>query len=324
MMPETTQESEPLQHKRVAMEFTKFVGIDWSGSETYGRARNEHPIQVAQTNDVGCLELVSEPPQPRGRPRWRRTDIVNWLESVIREEAEPSCRTLVGLDFAFSFPYHDIERYFPACRRSLASWENLARAIHGEVGDDFKPMDFIRNKEYVSHFLFQGNKTSDYSPRIRITEDPAFLRGQKPASVFKLIGPDQVGRGSVAGIACLKELRLRLGRMMHIWPFDGLDIPAHVSAVFVEVWPRLLYERVGVPSRSHAYPLVFRLALQECGVANVADAKIVPRGENTGDALLTAAALRHFVDDEDIWSAPQRHASIWYRKEGWIWGADDR
>jgi hypothetical protein len=82
-----------------------------------------------------------------------------------------------------------------------------------------------------------------------------------------------------------------------------------------------LYELIGVPSVAHKYPIVFRLALTECGIGNV-EHHFRPYGENSGDALITAAALYKLAHaGPAIWHAPQRIAQGIFNNEGWIWGA---
>jgi len=57
-----------------------------------------------------------------------------------------------------------------------------------------------------------------------------------------------------------------------------------------------------------------------CGVGNV-ESLDPPVGENSGDALLTAAALRHFYKEHSIWRAPEEYSNQHFAVEGWIWGA---
>jgi hypothetical protein len=158
-----------------------------------------------------------------------------------------------------------------------------------------------------------------------MSEQPLFLLGQTPASVFKVVGGDQVGRGAIAGMAWIAELRKRLGDTLFVWPFDGTDPPAGAKVVLVEVFPRMLYELVGVPPNSHRYPKVFRLALQGLGVEQVdglpLDAMGAPVGEDRADAMIIAASLSANAPDRSVWEAPGQLAKDAYPFEGWIWGA---
>ena len=67
------------------------------------------------------------------------------------------------------------------------------------------------------------------------------LNGLRPESVFHLIGPSQVGLGSIAGIAMLHRLRGAVG--VGIWPFDARERVDSARTVLVEAWPRMWLAR---------------------------------------------------------------------------------
>ena len=299
----------------------EFIGIDWSGSRSYTRSRGEHPIQVARIDRDGHLEVVPESHRPRWNNRWTRTHVVDYLDERIRECASQVRRVLIGVDFAFSFPFL-ADGVLPGLAGSPETWVDLMAMICSTVGrsNDFYPMPFVEREEVVPYFRVDGNTGRRYEQRFRVTECKNFLCGQDPASVFNLVGAKQVGRGSIAGIACLHELRSRNPDAIHVWPFDGVDVAEDKTAVIVEVWPRLLYELVGVPPVSYRYPRVFNMALEWYGASNAGS--FPASGENVGDALITAAALRHFADHDAFWDAPHRLAPAVSGVEGWIWGAD--
>ncbi len=308
-------------------EFAEFIGVDWSGSQGYARGSDgEFPIQIAIC-DSESGQLVLHPPNSVHNPnwqenRWSRSTAYNWLSNRLQMKQPNSKPSLVGFDFALSFPFADVGAYFPDEETPTESWRSLLALLRQRTGTDYDPNPFITHDFYSRFFLRQGNRGAGYSPRHRITEQAKFLRNQKPANIFKLIGGDQVGRGSISGLAMIHEFREQFGTDVHVWPFDGVAPNSKSKAVFVEIWPRMLYEMVGVPPHSHRYPLVFQLAMQLCRVEN-ANAIAPPDGENSGDALLTAAALRHFHKDAAIWSAPQQLALNFFSREGWIWGAQE-
>jgi hypothetical protein len=308
-------------------EFEEFIGIDWSGSQDYARGSDgEFPIQIA-TCDSESGQLALHQPNAVHNPnwqenRWSRSTTFNWLADRLQIKHRNSKPLLIGFDFALSFPFADIGAYFPGEETSTESWRSLLALLRQLTGNDFDPNPFIAHDFYSRFFLLQGSRGAEYSPRHRITEQTEFLRNQNPANIFKLIGGDQVGRGSISGLAMIQNFRERFGTDVHVWPFDGVAPSVKAKAIFVEIWPRMLYEMVGVPASSHRYPLVFQLAMQLCRVGNV-NALAPPGGENSGDALLTAAALRHFHKDASIWSAPQHLALNFFSREGWIWGAQE-
>jgi len=307
------------------IEFDEFVGIDWSGSQGYGRGDDgEFPIQIAVYKSAN-RELRLEVPQVVHNPRWQqnrwsRKTVADWLVRKIEERCKDSKPALIGLDFAFSFPHADLDCYFPAESIGTVDWSGLLRLFSRSAGDNFDPKPFVSDEFYRRFFQIPRERGEAYSPRCRITERAEYLQDEVPANPFKLIGGDQIGRGTISGIAVLQYLRIRLQDAIHIWPFDGLEPNTSASAVLVEVWPRMLYKLIGVPPNAHAFPKVFELALRECGIGNAHDVP-VPLGENSGDALITAAALSRFCGQVDIWRAPGRLAASQFPFEGWIWGA---
>jgi hypothetical protein len=70
----------------------------------------------------------------------------------------------------------------------------------------------------------------------RRTDREVRVRSIRPTSVFKLVGPTQVGPGSVRGMPLLARLRARGFR---VWPFEDAAAP-----LAVEIWPRVLTEAV--------------------------------------------------------------------------------
>ena len=304
--------------------FDRFIGIDWSGSETYAQANGEFPIQIADLNMLnGVLVLVEAQEQhnPRWQQnRWSRTTVRNWLTRTIQHWPKEAKPILVGLDFAFSFPFVDRDCYFPHEECPTADWLALIARMRRQTGDDYITSPFVDHDFYQRYFKIKDREGQAYARRFRVCENVDYLRGHNPATVFNLIGGDQVGRGSISGMAVLYDIRQKFGAHVHVWPFDGLTPTDGARAVIVEVWPRLCYELLGVPPVSHRYPKVFRVAIHESNIPDPDQAPMAT-GENTGDAIISAAALHRFSADEAYWTAPQTLAPNSYPREGWIWGA---
>lgn len=80
--------------------FEKFIAIDWSGAKG---PRNKN-LKVA-TCELGDMSPILVPPP--GYQYWGRTEIFHWLVGEAQRR-----RILVGLDFAFAYPYCDRNVYF--------------------------------------------------------------------------------------------------------------------------------------------------------------------------------------------------------------------
>ena len=103
------------------MPFDKIVGIDWSGAEDDLRGE---PIQVAeyypQTGTVRSVGPLRNPDAP-----WRRCDVLAYVQREVRDST-----VLIGLDFAFSFPYCDLRP-----KRVLSRCEPVAARFPAAVGN---------------------------------------------------------------------------------------------------------------------------------------------------------------------------------------------
>jgi hypothetical protein len=136
-----------------------------------------------------------------------------------------------------------------------------------------------------------------------------------PESVFNLIGPSQVGIGSLTGIAMLERLR-RLPNVV-VWPFDPLERIRRAQIVLVEIYPRMWLDR-GI--RKNELPERVRQleAWQRQGIAFSSKAELAAAA--SGDALDAAAAAIgaarscHRLPPPDVVPDDAR------RREGWIAG----
>jgi hypothetical protein len=122
---------------------------------------------------------------------------------------------VVGIDHAFSFPQSYMER------NELKSWEDFL--------DDFEghwPTDRFSVRE-----LLPGNPRTGDPDEHRLTGRwTAF-----PRSVFAFDMQDSPAKSTHAGLPWLAYLR-RSGDRVHIWPFDGFEVPLGRSVV-AEVRP---------------------------------------------------------------------------------------
>jgi hypothetical protein len=140
----------------------------------------------------------------------RRADLVAHLSA----ELERSPRLVVGLDFAFSLPGWFLRGH--RIRGARALWRHMAQ--HAD--------DWLAPKP---PFWMEANAGRPAGKdEFRQTDLDLQACGLRPSSPFKLVGPSQVGRGSLLGMRHLLELD-QAG--FNVWPFAA-DLP-----LVVEIYP---------------------------------------------------------------------------------------
>ena len=198
--------------------FARYIGIDYSGAETPTSSLNG--LRVYQADRAKPPKEVLPPPSPR--KYWTRRGIAEWLVERLSEDPP----TLVGIDHGFSFPL----RYFEAHRLPpdwLAFLDDFQR--HWPTDGDRVYVDFIRDGA-----VGQGAERTGNPRWRRLTE----IRARAAKSVFHFDVQGQVAKSTHAGLPWLLYLRRQLGDRVHVWPFDGWQIPAGRSAA-AEVYPAL-------------------------------------------------------------------------------------
>ena len=265
------------------LNFQRFVGIDWSGAEK--DYRKKIAVAVCGNGD--------EDPELRDREGWTRTQV---FEKILGEFAT---NTLIGIDFAFSYPHVDLGAYFPGDTRSPESpqalWALIDQGVHS--GKDFYGRRFAHGwaKEYYQ--LSEEMTGSKYEERFRVTDRMCHKRGAPAQSVFKLWGPGHVGTGTLAGMRVLHKLQVEYADRIAIWPFDEFQ---DKQTVIVEIYPRLFWETKHVPRPPSA--------IQGCALSP--DEKA---------AWISATALRQFHKRPELWQPPMTKEVL--SQEGWIFGS---
>jgi hypothetical protein len=199
-------------------QFTRYLGIDYSGAETPSSSLSGMRLFSA----TAMQPPVEIPPPPSPRKYWTRRGLAEWLAVELRDGPP----TLVGIDHAFSFPL----RYFETCLIPL-DWPAFLDDFqqHWPTDGDHTYVEFIRDR-------LRGNgsaRTGDAHWR-RMTE----LRCRTAKSVFHFDVQGSVAKSSHAGIPWLRFLRQQLGGRLYFWPFDGWAPPPGRS-VIAEVYPAL-------------------------------------------------------------------------------------
>ncbi len=230
------------------------IAVDWSGAK-----QCSGKIWIAHVSDGQVHKL---------EPAKSREDAVEWL--LRRLDKNP--RTVVGLDFAFSFPVWFLrERFF---RNAFELWDAVAR--EGEQwlqqcqppfwGRPGKPRPKIK-----SHYR---------QTEIRLSS----AGGIKPKSVFQIGGAGAVGTGSIRGMPFLSHMR-REG--CAVWPFDDVRDP-----LVVEIYPRILTGAVVKSSRKRRSEYLKRWPGLPTDIISRAAAS-----EDAFDALISALVMDAHIDE---------------------------
>jgi NTP pyrophosphatase (non-canonical NTP hydrolase) len=181
----------------------RIIAVDWSG-KAGGGAKT---IWLAEIVD-GRVERLEN-----GRNRSELAD-----ELIAVAVRDPN--TIVGLDFAFSFPEWFVRQLGVATHSDL--WDSVA--LNGEA--------WLRSCE-APFWGRPGRKNPRVGEEYRRTERTVGrLAGGQAKSTFQIGGAGAVGTGSIRGMPTLARLR-RAG--FTVWPFDEPRLP-----MAIEIYPRLL------------------------------------------------------------------------------------
>lgn len=294
-----------------SMVFDRFIGVDWSGA----RGPGLRGLQVAMATDGRSPPCLVSP--PGGRKLWTRRVFADWLVKTL----SGNDRVLVGLDFAFSFPYHDTGEFFPCAPGTPSTAFNLWRHVDETCGgtEGFYAGTFVEDGRYAPYFLLPEKRGERYEPRMRLTDKRCRCKGLgRPETVFKLVGATQVGKGSLAGMRVLHHLRRRMPHM-RIWPFDRLS-ESRPAAIAVEVYPGAFVRMSGIASGKVDDRGPLNRILESYDSERLRNG--VLEGGAPGDkadALIVAAVLRRLSGKGEFWNPPGlRVARQSY--EGWIFG----
>jgi hypothetical protein len=182
------------------------IAIDWSGNVKPSIARSK----------IWRAEAVNG----------QLTSVTNGLDrdetiDYLIEKAKTNPGLIVGLDFSFSFPQWFLDHREVATANE--AWDLVVRDGEGWIADPLPPFWRKAKPEIPQEFRRTELESRD-------------LTDLRPASIFKLVGADQVGPGSLRGMVQLARLK---AAGFSIWPFDPPQLP-----MVVEIWPRGLYGNV--------------------------------------------------------------------------------
>ena len=295
--------------------FDRFIGVDWSGA---ARPRGQHvyvaeayrqdgriTIQsVVRARDRSAVEAYL-----RGEPLARAPAWSDWPGP---RPLDGRARRLVALDFAFGFP---AEFRIPGLEGGWR-WPDLAGWAAEVSGDGTNgTLESLRHlieqtESLAGQFRLHAGDSALMHKRLTESHAPG-----RPESVFHLIGPSQVGLGSITGIAMLH--RLRDVDDLAVWPFDSSERVAAAKAVLVEIFPRMWLDR---GTRKNELPGRARQLQrwQHDGVAFRGDAELA--AASSGDALDAVAAAIGAARSCYRLPSPDSLPGVARRREGWIAG----
>ncbi len=182
---------------------THVIAVDWSG-KAKGEAES---IWRAVVVDGRLVELEN---------RLERTQVIQWIIDYAKQYED----TVLGLDFAFSFPDWFCSR--EGWRTGREVWDAM-REHADRLLEACEPPLWGR----------PGTKAQTMGRPLRQTESDVVAH---PKSVFQIGGAGAVGTGSLRGMRQLAELA---DAGFAIWPFDESAQP-----LVVEIYPRLFAPNV--------------------------------------------------------------------------------
>jgi hypothetical protein len=285
--------------------YERVIGVDWSGAGPARRAEIYLAEATAQDpprvlSAVRAADRAAVEAFLRGEPLklskawsgWKRPEPLAASETV-----------LVGLDFAFGFP-----RQFSLPGGGTAwSWERLADWCKGFEGKDELAKSLRAEPEVAKQFRL-GPGGSGAVMHLRRTEEELVKLGERPASVFNLVGAQQVGAGSIRGIPILA--RLRGDRAAAVWPFDEA---ASRPITVVEVFPRL-WLTAGLGKQHPSHRIEQLCAWEKAGIRFENETELVAVA--SADAMDAVAAAIGLATESAI--SPARDLPADAEREGWI------
>lgn len=315
-IPELIEILEPLvppppeEAQNPSLKFDRFIGIDWSGAEDLGQK-----IQIAQClPGRGVPQIVPN----ESSSGWRRAEVLDWLI----EKNGTGKRLIAGFDFAFAYPYCDKEAYFPEANdspRTIEALWNIIDRICQDSSDFYGGPFYKRPTAPFSEYLhYPRNRGILYEERLRKTDASCRQVGCNPASVFKCLGAQSVGIGSIAGMRMLHNVSQELKQSYLIWPFNPIN---HSISVIVEIYPRLFFKLAGQNSaRAWSDLTIVNEVLRHFDSNSLPPDTRTIESKDKIDAIISAAAIRHLASNPNTWQPAGLKNECARTYEGWIFG----
>lgn len=254
--------------------FNTFAAVDWSGAKSPEKSR---AIALAWCQRGSAAPQILE-------GALKRADVCNW----ILNRAEQEGRCLIGIDCNFAYAESAGRTQFGESYTYLDLWqavEDSSRHL-----PDYFAAGFWEHEFYGQYFWSSGPKPSSFNESCqRLTEARCREKGYgHPESAFKLIGPKQVGKGGLAGMRLLYDLKRKLDSDVCIWPFENNIDTAKL--VLAEIYPRLFLNNAGCRSSKIREVSVLNQALLFYKTEGSNDTFTI--NDHMTDAIISSAALR--------------------------------
>lgn len=285
--------------------FANFVAIDWSGA----KGQRHKGIAIAIASGAAPPEIV------RPGHRWSRGEALAWLAKL----AEDNFDALIGFDFSPAFPFNDLGSYFPQWEDSPADMIALWKLVEACCANDahLAASGFVNHPEGRRHFRHAKGDVGDQFAgglgRLRKVESwQRETRQAASASVFNLIGANQVGKASLTGMRVLHRVHPHIP----LWPLDNIPLSGPLLVeIYTTVSARAASLRAGISKIRDGAEL--DKAIKAIGSKPVG--LVGQLSDHVTDALLTAAWLRAVAGDAALWSPPLLDDTL-ARTEGWTFG----
>lgn len=285
--------------------FDRFAGIDWTGARAPVKSRS---IAVAVCGKGRSAPVLCPGP-------WSRAAVADWLERLACEGK----RTLAGIDCNFGYAREVGRRQFGPSY----DFHDLWRAVDAAGGDNYFAGGYWEASAQKGLFWTGGRKPPGMALPKRATEEACGRAGHGwPESPFKLHGPKQVGKGGLAGMRMVLDLKRRCGDAVAVWPFERDTDGA--ALVITEIYPRQFLRRSGHGAGKVRTAGGLNACLGKLGSRAL---RPVPEklSDHEADALVSAAGLRFLCGDgatvPDMLACPRDMDEDAARREGWIFGA---
>ena len=234
----------------------------------------------------------------------------------------------VGIDFAFSYPYVDINDFFSGLNDCSPKTAKTLWAMIDDINkdkDDLYGGGIWSDKIFREYYNSPIKRGKYFKSRRRLTELVA-RKYRTPSPTFNCVGPAGVGTGTLAGMRFINKIKNLLKTKCHIWPFDPYKNILSSKIVIAEIFPSFYFHFAGQNSMSKK-GRERKLLSNTLKFYNHNFSSTLSLGNNDNDdmdAIVSCAALKYFVDKQAGFSHPFASKEILKasRLEGWILGVN--
>ena len=295
--------------------FDYFVGIDWSGAK--GSIHKGIAIALS-SNSSDNIEIV----KPRTK-YWSRQGVLDYLIDLASSNV-----ILVGIDFAFSYPFTDKKIFFPNLNvKSPQSSEELWKLIDfiNQDQEDLYGGAIWKDKKFGEFYNSPIKRGKFYESRRRLTEIFA-KKIRSPSPTFNCVGPAGVGTGSLAGMRLINKIKTTFKKKSHIWPFDPYKNLESSQIVLAEIFPSYYFHFAGESSikKKGREELLLLKTLDFYNQKFSSKLSIGNNDNDDMDAIVSCAALKYFVKNQIGLTNPfgEKYIIEASSIEGWILGVN--